>query len=115
MEALALGVETTLVQGTTHKVSVVLAAQVAGQLPGDGAGGVARQSIVHNTTWVFHQLLAYDPVLVQAHVVNDHGNDVGLAGLQGWQGVCSIVIGVDADAGPRAYIGFVDPHGAAKR
>jgi hypothetical protein len=56
VEALALGVQTSLVQGTADSVAVALATQVASQLPSDGAGFLAKEGVLEDAAGAFHCL-----------------------------------------------------------
>ena len=51
MIALALRVETAFIKGAACLVSVIFAAEVALDLPGDGRLGLTRNGIVEDSTW----------------------------------------------------------------
>lgn len=74
-----LDVQRTLIERAARNVLVVLAAKVSSDLPLDVRLLVAGKRVVEDTAGVLHGLGADGPVLVEAHVIDDDGDDVGLA------------------------------------
>lgn len=79
MEALPFGIQSTFVQRAADLVLVILSAEVSGQFPGDGGGVPAGELVGENTPGVLHLVRADNPVLVEAHCVNENSEDIVLA------------------------------------
>lgn len=85
MVSLAFEEQTTLVERAAELVDVVLAAEVASELPGRdacAAAGRGDEGIVDDAARFLHLIAAGGPVRVQAVGVNGHGDDVLLAAGQ---------------------------------
>lgn len=114
--ALALRVQRALVARAAAAVDVRLAAEVAGQFPGDGAVGVAGgQGVVQQAARRLHLVGADLAGLFHAHVVDEHGQGVGAAGLQRRQRIGHVGVVLRADARERAHERAVQPHRVPER
>lgn len=105
MVALSLNVQAAFVQGAPDAVLVVLAAEVAGDFPGD----VGREGVVEDAAGVLGVVGADGAVLVETHVVEEDGDDVGLAGGERRQGQCLVVVLCIGVARPGPEEGAVEP------
>ena len=84
--ALALGVESALVERPAHAVPVGFPTQVAADPPGNGGCGPGGESVGDDAAGEFVHVGADLEVFVKTHVVDDDREVVGFAGRQRGQG-----------------------------
>ena len=76
MVALALGVEATFVEWSASQVAVCFTAEVASYFPDDGDLGKGQEGVIEYTARVLVAIGTDEIIVVEAHVVEEDGEDV---------------------------------------
>lgn len=115
-ETLVFGIHGALVQRAAALVVVVLAANVARHLPRNRELVASGQRVVQYAARVQHRELIGEEALIQAHVVNEDGDDSFRALLKFRRnGKGLVVVHVRCVTSPGAKELRVEPHGMTKR
>ena len=111
MVALALGVEAAFIQRASGLVAVRLAAEVAGQFPGDDGLRARGEGIIEDAAGVFVFVGADFVVFVEAHVIDKHRDNVSLACSEVRKREGLVLQREGGVAGEGAEEGLVEPSG----
>ena len=114
MVPLPLSKETAFIQWPSGTIDIAFAVQVSCDFPADVRSLMATKDVVKNATWRLHCVGSHFELFIEAHVVEEYGQDRRRPSGQLWKGQGLIVIGVDAYARPTANELVVEPYRVTK-
>lgn len=109
MPTLSFRIHGSFVQWATDSITIVLATQVASQLPGDGSVITSSKGIIQNATRSLHLVTTDSAALFESHVVDEDGDNIRLSRLELREVVRGICVILSANPRPGPKEGLIEP------